>query len=123
MPHFLHAPEATRTPTGEDTKLSGEAASPGAAAQKEDDHDDLYGDLYGGLDDEGAADMVVSGDDERKGDGGDSVVGDNAAKGGNLNGGSAGAEGGDGLAAEDVSTRAVMNALKVSYSTIDCLLD
>lgn len=81
-----------------------------------EEEDDLYGDLYGGLDDDdGGADMDVVPNASAGGDGGDLDV-DIKGAGGGLGGGGvidAGAGGGGDGMVEDVSTRAVMNALKV----------
>lgn len=103
----------------------GDGGSPEGAEEEEDD---LYGDLYGGLEnDVGGADMdaVTSGGagigNGTRGDGGGAGEDANGGNGGGLDGdgvAEAGAgAGGDGMA-EDVSTRAVMNALKVSENQL-----
>ncbi|CAM9775822.1 unnamed protein product [Ectocarpus sp. 13 AM-2016] len=93
----------------------------GGSPDGAEEEDDLYGDLYGGLDDDGGggADMEGGGRNGGGGGGGqDGAGGDGGGVGeegqgaGGLNGGGAvEAGGGDGMA-EEVSTRAVMNALK-----------
>lgn len=97
----------------------GVSGSPDGAEEE----DDLYGDLYGGLDDDdGGADMDVVPNTSAEGDGGDIGVGVMGA-GGGLDGGGvaeAGAGGGGDGMVEDVSTRAVMNALKVRENLPTC---
>lgn len=97
--------------TNADGGGSGAKGSPDGAEEE----DDLYGDLYGGLDDnDGGVDMdvVPKASAVGGGDTGDGVKGVGVG----LDGGSvaeAGAGGGGDGMVEDVSTRAVMNALKV----------
>lgn len=122
---------------GDDSNGGGGKLEPGAGGggvdgvspegAEDEDEDDLYGDLYGGLEDDGGgADMDASvnrgsgGEGVGNGTGGDGGgPGDGVNGAGGLDGGGVaetGADdGGDGMA-EDVSTRAVMNALKVRNS-------
>lgn len=103
MPDYAPATDPGR----EDTKAaSTDPASGGNGVEAADD--DLYDDLYGGLDDDVDMDIVKPSGD---GGDGDDAAGDDAGRDGGETRGSSGG-GGDG-AAEDVSTRAVMNALKV----------
>lgn len=120
--------EAALTESAADANSGGDG---GGDPGEEEEEDDLYGDLYGGLDDEdggGGADMEST---VRNGGGG--AGGETSAEGGSGGGERNGTGGFDGAGAAeddagggmttDVSTRVVMNALKVrrkgSYPFVD----
>lgn len=111
--------------TGESGGGGGDGSPDGA-----EEEDDLYGDLYGGLDDDGGGGTDMDGGVRNGGGGGggqDGAGGDGGGVGGEgqgaggLNGsGAVEAGGGDGMA-EEVSTRAVMNTLKVREAGLSYL--